>query len=239
MLFSRKNHFDTLSNIRCILECRLCGDQARLLSCRKAVPSGSVSRPPGEGGGVPAAGQGVRWVPGAPLLDSEADDILEELIVGNHVPPETSLATLLADLQKTEIFLRFREGRDHFLHKRYHAAELCFADVLGRAPTNILYHLFYARTLAVRGAYHRAVHHYRCALKIGRSRVPVQPLIRVEAELNALRRKCHPLLSRIFGLVPPPTPVFIPDPADEMVAQLSRSLTAAARKALPHDGKCR
>lgn len=176
------------------------------------------------------------WAPGAPLLDSEADDILEELIVGNHVPPETSLATLLADLQKTEIFLRFREGRDHFLHKRYRAAELCFADVLDRAPTNILYHLFYARTLAVRGAYHRAVYHYRCALRIGRSRVPVQPLIRVEAELNALRRKRHPLLSRIFGLFPPPASVFVPDPADVMVAQLSRSLTAAARKALPHDG---
>ncbi len=45
-----------------------------------------------------------------PVMDSEADDILEELIVGNDAPPETSLATLLADLEKTEIFMKYREG---------------------------------------------------------------------------------------------------------------------------------
>lgn len=45
-----------------------------------------------------------------PVMDSEADDILEELIVGNDAPPETSLATLLADLEKTEIFMKYRKG---------------------------------------------------------------------------------------------------------------------------------
>ncbi len=177
------------------------------------------------------------WNPGAPLLDSEADDILEELIVGNRVPPETSLATLLTDLRKTETFLRFREGRDHFLHKRYRSAALCFADVLTKAPTNILYHLFYARSLAAQGAYYRAVVHYRKALKIGRSRRPAQPLLRVEAELNALRRGRHPWLSRFLGWYPPPESLFVADPVDEMISQLNRSLTREARKALPNNNR--
>lgn len=67
-----------------------------------------------------------------PVMDSEADDILEELIVGNDAPPETSLATLLADLEKTEIFMKYREGRDHLDHRRNEAAEECFRFIVAR-----------------------------------------------------------------------------------------------------------
>ena len=66
-----------------------------------------------------SAAETVTFVSGPePDLDTEADDILEELIVGNDVPPESSLATLLSDLAKTEVFLTFREGKNHFAARR-------------------------------------------------------------------------------------------------------------------------
>lgn len=71
-----------------------------------------------------------------PVMDSEADDILEELIVGNDAPPETSLATLLADLEKNRNFHEIpgrtrssgsppqQSGRGMFpLHRRQGSAE--------------------------------------------------------------------------------------------------------------------
>ncbi|UKI33949.1 MAG: J domain-containing protein [Lentisphaeria bacterium] len=76
-----------------------------------------------------------------PLMDSEADDILEELIVGNNVPPETSLATLLADLEKNRNLSPLsrgarppdapplsRSGGVLPLHRRPRAAEHHFPD---------------------------------------------------------------------------------------------------------------
>lgn len=83
-----------------------------------------------------------------PVMDSEADDILEELIVGNDAPPETSLATLLADLEKTEIFMKYREGRDHLDHRRNEAAEECFRFIVARAPQNIVFRVYLARAIA-------------------------------------------------------------------------------------------
>lgn len=88
-----------------------------------------------------------RIVPEEPLMDSEADDILEELMVGNDPSRIVSLYTLLSDLQKTEIFLRYREGRDHLYHRRPVEAERCFADVVDRAPENIVFRIYFARSL--------------------------------------------------------------------------------------------
>ena len=169
-----------------------------------------------------------------PLMDSEADDILEELIVGNNVPPETSLATLLADLEKTETFLRYREGRDHLMHRRYREAEACFRFIVARAPQNIIFRIHLARTLGATGRCFAALHHYQTARRIGRRRVPEQRLLRVKAEMEALRKKHHPLLHWTLSLFAEKKPVFVEDPADAMVRQLSRSMTTAM-KSLPHD----
>ena len=169
-------------------------------------------------------------------MDSEADDILEELIVGNNVPPETSLATLLADLEKTETFLRYREGRDHLMHRRYREAEECFRFIVARAPQNIIFRIHLARTLGATGRCFAALHHYQVARSIGRRRVPEQRLLRVKAEMEALRKKHHPLLHWTLSLFAEKKPVFVEDPADAMVRQLSRSMTSAM-KSLPHDDR--
>ena len=124
-----------------------------------------------------------------PVMDSEADDILEELIVGNDAPPETSLATLLADLEKTEIFMKYREGRDHLDHRRNEAAEECFRFIVARAPQNIVFRVYLARAIARSDRYWPSVYHYKLALRFGARRRPQQLLLGVRKEMDQLRRR--------------------------------------------------
>ena len=164
-----------------------------------------------------------------PLMDSEADDILEELIVGNRTPPESSLATLLADLRKTEIFMTYREGRDHFRHNRFENAETCFAQVVAAAPQNIVFRINLARTLAARKKFGAAARHYRAAIGIGKRRVPCQRLLRVRRELEEIERRQLSLFG-FFRRLFHETPAQLgPDEADLMIDELNRSLTRAAR----------
>ncbi len=163
------------------------------------------------------------------VMDSEADDILEELIVGNDTPPETSLATLLADLEKTEIFMRYREGRDHLDNQRCEAAEACFRFITARAPQNIVFRVYLARTLALKGCYWASSYHYRIALRLGARRRPQQVLLGVRAEMAQMRRRLRPVWSWVLDCFYGKPAEFVADPADEMIAQLSRSLTRALR----------
>lgn len=165
-----------------------------------------------------------------PMMDSEADDILEELIVGNDAPPETSLATLLADLEKTEIFMKYREGRDHLDHRRNEAAEECFRFIVARAPQNIVFRVYLARAIARSDRYWPSVYHYKLALRFGARRRPQQLLLGVRKEMDQLRRRLRPVWSRVRDCFVGKPAEFIPDPADEMIAQLNRSLTRAARE---------
>ena len=132
-----------------------------------------------------------------PVMDSEADDILEELIVGNDAPPETSLATLLADLEKTEIFMKYREGRDHLDHRRNEAAEECFRFIVARAPQNIVFRVYLARAIARSDRYWPSVYHYKLALRFGARRRPQQLLLGVRKEMDQLRRRLRPVWSRV------------------------------------------
>lgn len=169
------------------------------------------------------------------VMDSEADDILEELIVGNDAPPETSLATLLADLEKTEIFMKYREGRDHLDHRRSEAAEECFRFIVAQAPQNIVFRVYLARTLARRNRYWPSVYHYKLALRFGARRRPQQLLLGVRKEMDQLRRRLRPVWSRVRDCFVGKPVEFVPDPADEMIAQLNRSLTRAARNLPPSE----
>ena len=162
-------------------------------------------------------------------MDSEADDILEELIVGNHAPPETSLATLLADLEKTEIFMTYREGRDHLRSARYDKAEACFTEVVLAAPQNIVFRICLARALTAQGKYGAAVKHYRAALSTGRRRKPRQQLWRVRRELEEAQIRRLPLFGRFRQWFRPKPADFGEDEADRMIGELNRSLTRAAR----------
>ena len=166
----------------------------------------------------------------APDLDSEADDILEELIVGNNVPPESSLATLLSDLAKTEVFLTFREGKNHFTARKWQYAENCFRRAMEFSPQNILYRIYLARTLAEMGKFWSAAWQYRFALKLGAARTPQLYMPRIRQEYAAMFRNRHPILIRFFsGFLPPANP-FVEDEAEKMERALSRSLAKELRK---------
>ena len=170
-----------------------------------------------------------RIVPEEPLMDSEADDILEELMVGNDPSRIVSLYTLLSDLQKTEIFLRYREGRDHLYHRRPVEAERCFADVVDRAPENIVFRIYFARSLVLNRKVGRALRHYRAALRIGRSRVPEQRMLRIRREFRDVCDRHHPVLGFLRRLFRAPESDPFEDDADAMIAAVNRRIAAYER----------
>ncbi|MBO5689725.1 MAG: DnaJ domain-containing protein [Lentisphaeria bacterium] len=178
-----------------------------------------------------AAGETVTFSVGkTPDLDTEADDILEELIVGNNVPPESSLATLLSDLAKTEVFLTFREGKNHFIARKWQNAENCFRRAMEFSPQNILYRIYLARSLAEQGGFWAAAWQYRFALKLGAARVPRLYMPRIRREYSAMFRKHHPVLAKFFsGFLPPDNP-FVEDEAEKMERALSRTLARELKK---------
>ena len=172
-----------------------------------------------------AASETVTFVSGPePDLDTEADDILEELIVGNDVPPESSLATLLSDLAKTEVFLTFREGKNHFAAGRWNTAEKCFRRAMEYSPQNILYRIYLARAIAARGGFWSAARQYHFALKLGSSRVPALHMPRIRREYAAMFRSHHPWLAKVRESFLPPESPFVEDEADKMARSLSRAL---------------
>ena len=134
------------------------------------------------------------------IMDSPADDILEELISGNEIPPDTSLATLMLDIVRTEVFITFREGKNYFFQKRYQAAAKCMERAVAMSPGNILYRTYFARTLAIAHQYRKAKSQYRAALKLGKRRMPVQRMARVKRELETVRQRHHPLAYRLAAL---------------------------------------
>ena len=162
-------------------------------------------------------------------MDSEADDILEELMVGNDPSRIVSLYTLLSDLQKTEIFLRYREGRDHLYHRRPVEAERCFADVVDRAPENIVFRIYFARSLVLNRKVGRALRHYRAALRIGRSRVPEQRMLRIRREFRDVCDRHHPVLGFLRRLFRAPESDPFEDDADAMIAAVNRRIAAYER----------
>jgi curved DNA-binding protein CbpA len=143
--------------------------------------------------------QTVQYFAGHSIMDTPADDILEELIVGNYLPKNATLMTLMMDLQKTDVFVNFREGKNLFYNKKYNQALSYFQRAVAYAPMNILYHCFVARTLAFKGKYAQAKYHYKNALDLGRKRVPMQHLEQIRKELKAIRKKDLPWWARILG----------------------------------------
>lgn len=134
------------------------------------------------------------------IMDTVADDILEELIVGNNVPRNASLMNLMLDLQKTEVFVNFREGKNLFYNKKFNQALNNFQKAIAFAPRNILYQCYLARTLAFKGKYSRAKYHYNLAIDIGNSRVPPQHLAQIRKELKAVKKQQLPWWHKLIGL---------------------------------------
>lgn len=143
------------------------------------------------------------------IMDTAADDILEELIVGNWLNArETTLATLMLDLEQTEQFCLFREAKTCLYRGALMQAEQLFRRYLAKAPGNILARYFLSRCFRSLGRWKEAEGELALAIRIGASRHPPLQLNRMRRELAELRNK-RPgflgVLRRIFGpAVPKP-----------------------------------
>ena len=72
------------------------------------------------------------------IMDSDVDDTLEELIVGNDIPENATLLTLFLDLERTQVFMTWREAKYFYSIKRYRTAQQIFTRLVRMTPTNIL-----------------------------------------------------------------------------------------------------
>jgi len=163
------------------------------------------------------------------IMDSIADDILEELIVGNTIPPGTTLQTLMQNLENTERFCLFREAKTLFHTGRSMLAFPLLVTVTGWSPENILYRYYLAQALIDQGKTRKAVRHLKTILAIGASRYPPQRLIRVRRLLHSLQKERRGILRYILPSSPPPAYDQL-SPEDEMARQVGRLIDRAARK---------
>ncbi len=164
---------------------------------------------------------------GYSIMDSPADDTLEEIIVGNNPPKDSTLATLFRDLERTEVFMTFREGKNLYYRGKIGSAMKRFRDAVAHTPHNILYRFFLARTCASAGLRKEAETHYKTAIEIGTARIPPQRLERVRRELAALRRKKNAWWNALSTAFSPsaqiPDNPFV-DPEQDMVDEANRAI---------------
>lgn len=157
-------------------------------------------------------------------MDTDADDTLEELIVGNDPPAGTTLFTFFSDLEKTLVFMTSREARDCFEKRKFRTAARLYERLVVHAPVNILYRVYLARCLTRLKKYRQAAVHYKAALAVGRHRDPPQHLLRVQYELKLLNRKRLPFWTRLRKFFQPDNPDVFRTPEDEMIAAAEREM---------------
>lgn len=166
------------------------------------------------------------WSFQASILDTPADDILEELMVGNTIPRNTTLQTLLLDMERTDRFCMFREAKTLFYTGQIHAAAELFDRYLALAPLNILGHYYRGRCCAQRGRHRAAARAFAEAIRIGNRRQPPLHLPRIRRELHQLRRTKLGWISRVqLWWSPPPDA----DTALTPDAEMRRDVTRAIR----------
>lgn len=164
------------------------------------------------------------------VMDSDADDTLEELIVGNTPPPGTTIFTFFRDLEKTLIFMTSREAKDLFYKKKFRSAAKLYKQLVSMAPANILYRVYYARSLTRLHKYKDAAFHYRAAIALGKHREPVQHLLQVKFELKQLNKKRLSLLHKLLRIFQEKEqPRFI-SPEEEMIAVAEKEMSRMLRQ---------
>lgn len=181
------------------------------------------------------------WLYAASILDTPADDILEELIVGNTLPRNTTLQTLMLDIERTDRFCLFREAKTRFYSGHITQAERLFDAYLRVAPRNILAHYYRGRCLRSAGRYRDAARAYVEAIRIGSRRHPPLQLPRIRRELHDLKRASLGWWTRLqiaWLKIPPPEDHLTPD--ERMRRDVSRAMRhleqeriAAQRPQLP------
>ena len=168
------------------------------------------------------------------ILGTFADDILEELIVGNTYPDDTSLATLMRDLERTERFCMLREGKNYLYAGSIARAAGVFQAYLRTTPHNVLARYYLGRCLAMGGRIKGADREWSMALHYAALRVPPLRCTRIRREHDALRRRQKgfwPALRSAWTAPPPPDDA-PPDEAmrKELGRAIRRQLAAEARR---------
>jgi len=173
------------------------------------------------------------------VLDTLADDILEELIVGNGISArDTTLATLMLDLEQTEQFCLFREAKTCLYRGATQRGEQLFREYLAKSPVNILARYYLSKCCRANGRWKDAEEQLVIAIRIGASRHPPLTMNRVRRELAALRNARPGVAGffyRLFGRKPPK-----PDelPADEQERRaLNRSINRLVAEQRRHRQK--
>ncbi len=109
------------------------------------------------------------------IMDTMADDVLEEYIVGNQPPADTCLLTFFRDLENTEVFVLYRDGKAAFQQQRFDRAVAILERAIARNPRNILYRYYYGQALAGQRSFWRtfqAIKQLKLAIRIGEQRYP-------------------------------------------------------------------
>lgn len=167
---------------------------------------------------------------GDAIMDCIADDILEELVVGNHVPHGATLQTLMRDLESTHKFIRFREAKNHYSEQRFEPAFHLFRQSTTDSPGNIVYHYY----LGVCAHHLRmntlARSHLQVCLQLGAARVPPQSLRRVRQALQRVRRPYPSLFSRFLRALKPPEDPRRQTTEETMIEEMNRSITRLMRQ---------
>lgn len=168
------------------------------------------------------------------ILGTFADDILEELIVGNTYPVDTCLATLMLDLERTERFCMLREAKNFLYAREIGRAAHIFQHYLQVTPHNVLARYYLGRCFLLGGRQKDADREWAMALNYATLRVPPLRCTRIRRELDRLRRRRKGLWSTLrSALVPPPPPEDVP-PDVAMRRAVSRAirrqLAAEARR---------
>lgn len=180
----------------------------------------------------PAFDMGVSADDASAILDTLADDILEELIVENSIDSKsTSLATLMLDLERTEKFCMFREAKTHLYRGKTVAAESLLKRYVVGSPDNILGHYFLAKCFRANGKWIEAEKQLLQAIRIGSRRVPPLQMCRVRRELAAMRERQPGLLGlfrRLFGPAIP-TPIK-PSVVEQERRALNRAINRLAKE---------
>ncbi len=123
------------------------------------------------------------------VMDTVADDILEELVVGNDAPRNTTLQNLMLDLERTERFIMFRQARNLFDQSAWNLCLKICEKLVDLSPGNILYHFYLAESANRLGHNRKALRHYKLCLDLGRNRSPQQRLARVRRHYRRLQQK--------------------------------------------------
>jgi curved DNA-binding protein CbpA len=177
------------------------------------------------------AGEPMVYFPdtGDSIMDTEADDILEEMVVGNEVPRNTTLQTLMLDLTNTRVFILFREAKNRFSSGRIGECHRICRKLISLAPQNILYRYYYAESARKLGKVGRARRHFRVCIREGLFRMPPQRLEKIRARYHALAER-QGLAGRILEWILPSAPIAALSEADEMRRQLRKAVGNMQKK---------